>query len=240
MIILPAIDILNQQPVRLYQGDYNQKEVVGQSVLEIAKAFEEAGASYLHLVDLDGAKEGSLINQDIIIEVAKNVSIPIEIGGGIRTLEAIKFYLDNGISRVILGTSALEDDVLLNRAIQLYGNKIAVGIDCKDGFVYGRGWLQASQRNYIEFAKELEAKGVDTIIVTDISKDGTMLGPNVEMLQNLQKEVRMNLVASGGIKDMSHIQQLIDIQIYGAITGKAMYHKTLDLPNAISLCENSL
>lgn len=239
MIILPAIDILNKQPVRLYQGDYNQKEVVGQSVLEIALAFEKAGASYLHLVDLDGAKEGSLINQDIIIEVVKNVCIPVEIGGGIRSLEAIKFYIDHGVSRVILGTSAIEDANLLNEAIALYGDKIAVGIDCKDGYVYGRGWLQASKLYYIDFAKTLEAQGVKTIIVTDISKDGTMLGPNVEMLDILSKEVKMDIVASGGIKDVTHIQQLIDIQLYGAITGKAMYHNTLDLKEAIMLCGNA-
>lgn len=237
MIIIPAIDIINKQPVRLYQGDYNQKEVVGQSILDLALTFEKEGAKYLHLVDLDGAKEGSLMNQEVIVEVAKKLSIPIEIGGGIRTMESIDYYLDNGIDRVILGTSAMEDEALLQKAIAKYKERIAIGLDCKDGYVYGRGWLASSSLYYIDFAKELEKKGVKTIIVTDISKDGTLSGPNVEMLEKLSKEVNMNIVASGGIRDITHIKALKKIGVYGAITGKAMYHKTLDLKEAIKISE---
>lgn len=237
MIIIPAIDIINKQPVRLYQGDYNQKEVVGQSILELAKTFEKEGADYLHLVDLDGAKEGSLINQEVIVEVANTLSIPVEIGGGIRSMESISFYLDHGLARVILGTSAMEDPQLLEEALSKYGDKIAVGIDCKNGYVYGRGWLEASELYYIDFAKTLEAKGVKTIIVTDISKDGTLSGPNVEMLKNLSEAVSMDIVASGGIKDINDIQALKDLGLYATITGKAMYHKTLDLKEAIALCK---
>lgn len=237
MIIIPAIDIINKQPVRLYQGDYNQKEVVGQSILDLALTFEKEGAKYLHLVDLDGAKEGSLMNQEVIVEVAKKLSIPIEIGGGIRTMESIDYYLDNGIDRVILGTSAMEDEALLQKAIAKYKERIAIGLDCKDGYVYGRGWLASSSLYYIDFAKELEKKGVKTIIVTDISKDGTLSGPNVEMLEKLSKEVNMNIVASGGIRDITHIKELKKIGVYGAITGKAMYHKTLDLKEAIKISE---
>lgn len=237
MIIIPAIDIINKKPVRLYQGDYNKKEIVGESVLELAKMFEVKGAQYLHLVDLDGAKEGSLINQQVIVEVAKALSIPVEIGGGIRTMEAISYYLDNGISRVILGTSAMENPSFLEEALTKYGDKIAVGIDCKDEYAYGRGWLSASKLHYIEFAKQLEQKGVKTIIVTDISKDGTLSGPNVEMLKKLKKEVRMDIVASGGIKDIKDIEALKAIHVYGAITGKAMYHQTLSLEEAIALCK---
>lgn len=237
MIIIPAIDIINKQPVRLYQGDYNQKEVVGQSILELAKEFEKEGAKFLHLVDLDGAKEGSLINQEVIIEVAKTLSIPVEIGGGIRTMEAISFYLDNGLSRVILGTSAMEDEKLLSDALNKYGDKIAVGIDCKDGYVYGRGWLEASTLHYVDFAKSLEAKGVKTIIVTDISKDGTLSGPNLEMLKTLKENVNIDIVASGGIRDIGNIKDLNDLDVYGAITGKAMYHGTLNLKEAIALTE---
>ncbi len=240
MIILPAIDILNKQPVRLYQGDYNQKEVVGQSIVEIALTFEQQGASYLHLVDLDGAKDGKLVNQQCIIDVVNAVSIPVEIGGGIRSLEAITHYIEQGVARVILGTSAMEDPNLLQQAIALYGAKIAVGIDCKDEYVYGRGWLEASNLHYLDFAQTLQEQGVQTIIVTDISKDGTLLGPNVEMLKRLQEVVDMQIIASGGIKDLSHIQQLLDIHIYGAITGKAMYHQTLDLKEAIALCEKTV
>ena len=237
MIIIPAIDIINKQPVRLYQGDYNQKEVVGKSILELAKTFEKQGAQYLHLVDLDGAKEGSLINQESIVEVAKTLHIPVEIGGGIRSMESISYYLDNGISRVILGTSAMEDSAFLEAALAKYGDKIAVGIDCKDGYVYGRGWLEASELQYLDFAKQLEAKGVKTIIVTDISKDGTLSGPNVEMLKELSERVDMDIVASGGIKDIDDIKALKQLGLYATITGKAMYHKTLDLQEAITLCK---
>lgn len=237
MIIIPAIDIINKQPVRLYQGDYEQKEVVGQSILELAKTFEKEGAQYLHLVDLDGAKEGSLINQESIIEVAKSVSIPVEIGGGIRSLASISYYLDHGIDRVILGTSAMENPNLLEEALAKYGDKIAVGIDCKDGYAYGRGWLEASQLHYLDFAKTLEEKGVKTIIVTDIARDGTLSGPNVEMLETLSKHVSIDIVASGGIKDIEDIKSLKKIGLYATITGKAMYHKTLDLQEAIQLCK---
>lgn len=238
MIILPAIDIINRQPVRLYQGDYAQKEVVGQSVLELAKKFEKEGASYLHLVDLDGAKEGVLTNQEVIVEVAEKLSIPVEIGGGIRSMESVSYYLNRGVSRVILGTSAMEDPAFLEAALAAYGDQIAVGIDCKDGYVYGRGWLEASSLYYIDFAKQLEAKGVKTVIVTDISKDGTLSGPNIDMLSKLKNEVSMNIVASGGIHVMDDIKALQALDLYGAISGKAMYHKTLNLKEAIAYCEN--
>lgn len=152
-------------------------------------------------------------------------------------MESISFYLDHGLARVILGTSAMEDPQLLEEALSKYGDKIAVGIDCKNGYVYGRGWLEASELYYIDFAKTLEAKGVKTIIVTDISKDGTLSGPNVEMLKNLSEAVSMDIVASGGIKDINDIQALKDLGLYATITGKAMYHKTLDLKEAIALCK---
>lgn len=237
MIILPAIDILDQKPVRLYQGDYGKSQCVGESILDIAKTFEKEGASYVHMVDLNGAKEGKKVNQNIIVEVASTLQIPVEVGGGIRCMEDVEFYLQNNVSRVILGTAAIEDMDFLKKAVELYKEKIAVGLDCKDGFVCGNGWLSKSNLEYISFAKELQAIGVTTVIVTDISKDGTMMGPNVEMLKNLKEAVDMNIIASGGIKDMSHIQQLLDISVYGAITGKAMYEKTLSLKDAIVLCE---
>lgn len=237
MIILPAIDIINKRPVRLYQGDYNQVEEVDGSVLELAKRFEALGATYLHLVDLDGAKSGLKENQDIIKEVANSISIPIEVGGGIRDMESIAYYLDNGIDRVILGTSAIENLQLLETALKQYGDRIAVGIDCKDGFVYGRGWLEASDLYYVDFAKQLKGLGVKTIIVTDISKDGTLAGVNVEMLKQLQDEVDIQIIASGGVKDINDIYKLKELGVYGAITGKAMYHKTLDLKEALQVCE---
>lgn len=237
MIILPAIDILDHAPVRLYQGDYDQKETVGESILDIAKTFEKEGACYVHMVDLNGAKEGKKCNQEVIIEVANAISIPVEVGGGIRSMEDVASYLEHGVARVILGTAALEDEAFLKQAIHTYQEKIAVGIDCKDGFVCGNGWLSESQWNYIDFAKKMEELGVQTIIVTDISKDGTMMGPNVEMLKALKQTVNMQIIASGGIKDITHIEALKQLEIYGAITGKAMYAKTLSLPEAIALCK---
>ena len=235
MIIIPAIDIIDGKPVRLYQGDYNKKEIVAKDVLDTSKKFEYLGAQWIHLVDLDGAKKGELVNLNVIIEIAQTLSIPVEVGGGIRTFEDIKYLIDNGVSRVILGTSAMEDEKLLNKALRAYGEKIAVGIDCKDGYVCGRGWLQKSSIHYIEFAKRLEKLGVKNIIVTDISKDGTLEGPNIEMLNELKKEVCMDITASGGIRDVSNIKALKEIDVYGAITGKAIYAKTLSLEEAIKV-----
>lgn len=233
MIILPAIDILDEKPVRLYQGDYNKKECVGDSILDIAQTFENEGAAYVHMVDLNGAKEGKKVNQDIIVKTAQSLSIPVEVGGGIRSMEDVDFYLQQGVSRVILGTAAIEDQSFLKAALAKYDDAIAVGIDCKDGYAYGRGWLAESKLEYIAFAKQMEALGVKTIIVTDISRDGTMEGCNVEMLKNLSKEVSMDIIASGGIRDIQHIKELADLKLYGAITGKAMYAKTLSLSDAI-------
>ena len=236
MIILPAIDIIDQKPVRLYQGDYDKKEVVGDSITDIARAFEKEGAKYLHMVDLDGAKEGRKCNQEIICQTAKKLSIPIEVGGGIRSMDDVDFYIENGVSRVILGTAAIEDKEFLSKAVKKYKEKIAVGIDCKENKVCTRGWLSDSGTDYIEFAKEMEKAGVRTVIVTDIAKDGTMEGPNVNMLKKLKKHVSMNIVASGGIKSIEHIKELKEAGLYGAITGKAMYSKTLDLKEALNVC----
>ncbi|MFR4997830.1 MAG: 1-(5-phosphoribosyl)-5-[(5-phosphoribosylamino)methylideneamino]imidazole-4-carboxamide isomerase [Clostridium paraputrificum] len=235
MIIIPAIDIIDGKPVRLYQGDYNKKEIVSEDVFDTSKNFEDLGAQWVHLVDLDGAKKGELVNSNVIIKVAQSLSIPIEVGGGIRNFENIKYLIDNGVSRVILGTSAMEDENLLKKALREYGEKIAVGIDCKEGYACGRGWLQESSIHYIEFAKRLEKLGVKNIIVTDISKDGTLEGPNIEMLNELKKEVSIDITASGGIRDISNIKDLKEIDVYGAITGKAIYAKTLSLEEAIKV-----
>ena len=236
MIILPAIDIIDRKPVRLYQGDYAQKEIVGSSVMELAKNFEQSGAEYIHLVDLDGAKEGKRVNHEIILETAHALDVPVEVGGGIRTMAQIESYLENGIDRVILGTSAMEDPQLLQDALRRYGERIAVGIDCRDGLVYGRVWLEASELHYITFARQLEEMGVQTVIVTDISKDGTLSGPNTDMLAALKEQSGMRIIASGGIRSIEDIAALKQLGLYGAITGKAMYHGTLDLKAAISLC----
>ena len=227
MIILPAIDIIDRKPVRLYQGDYAQKEIVGSSVMELAKNFEQSGAEYIHLVDLDGAKEGKRVNHEIILETAHALDVPVEVGGGIRTMAQIESYLENGIDRVILGTSAMEDPQLLQDALRRYGERIAVGRE---------ETLEASELHYITFAKQLEEMGVQTVIVTDISKDGTLSGPNTDMLAALKGQSGMRIIASGGIRSIEDIAALKQLGLYGAITGKAMYHGTLDLKAAISLC----
>lgn len=233
MIILPAIDIIDGKPVRLFQGDYAKKEVVASSVLETARSFEEAGAEFVHLVDLDGARAGSGQNRDLIVQTAQSLSVPVEVGGGIRTMETIRDYLENGVERVILGTAALENPALLEEALQSYGERIAVGLDCREGKVSVSGWLNDSNADYLEFAEKMERMGVKTIIFTDISRDGTLSGPNLEMLKALQQRVGLQIIASGGIKDLEHIGQLAGLDLYGAITGKAMYAGTLDLVQAI-------
>lgn len=240
MIILPAIDIIDGKPVRLYQGDYDKKEIVAEDIFETAKSFERSGAKYLHLVDLDGAKNGSNQNHELVIKIASMLNIPVELGGGIRSFETIKYLLDNGVSRVILGTIAIEDEELLTKAIEAYGEKIAVGIDCKDGKVYGRGWLAGSNLDYIDFARKMEKLGVKNIIVTDISKDGTLEGPNVEMLRKLKETVKIDITASGGIRDIENIKDLLEINLYGAITGKAIYAGTLSLEEAIKISEKQV
>ncbi|MGL5415722.1 MAG: 1-(5-phosphoribosyl)-5-[(5-phosphoribosylamino)methylideneamino]imidazole-4-carboxamide isomerase [Clostridium sp.] len=237
MVILPAIDIIDGKPVRLYKGDYSTKEIVSEDVLETAKNFKKLGAEWIHLVDLDGAKDKKPKNLDLVLKVAKEVNIKVEIGGGIRTLDTIKKYIDGGVDRVILGTVAIEDKELLKTAVSLYGEKIAVGIDCTNGYAYGNGWFEESKLHYIDFAKELEKIGVKNIIVTDIQKDGTLEGANIEMLEKLSKEVSIDITASGGVKDIEDIEKLKKINLYGAITGKALYTKKLSLEEAIKIAK---
>ncbi len=239
MIILPAIDLIGGQCVRLYQGDYAQKEVVAASVEDTIQAFTQAGAEWIHMVDLDGAKSGKKENADVIVSMVQKTSANIEVGGGIRTMEDISFYLEHGIKRVILGTAAINNPELLQEALEKYGDKIAVGMDCKDGYACASGWLERSDLFYIDFAKRLADIGVKNIIFTDISKDGTMNGPNLEMLKNLKNSSNVDITASGGIKNMEHIRQLKDLDVYGAITGKAMYAGTLNLQEAIQLCREA-
>lgn len=237
MIVIPAIDILDGVGVRLYQGKYEKKDVVASSVEETATYFANMRAPYLHMVDLNGAKSGTRENAKIIVKCAKKIDVPIEVGGGIRTMEDIAFYLEQGIARVILGTSALKDKMFLKQALNRYADRIVVGIDCKDGYVQAQGWLESSDIYYLDFAKEMEKLNVKTIIVTDISKDGTLAGPNYEMLEKLQEAVNMDIIASGGIKNLDHIKRLNSMRLYGAITGKAIYAKTLDLNEAWKICK---
>jgi phosphoribosylformimino-5-aminoimidazole carboxamide ribotide isomerase len=235
MKIFPAIDIINGSAVRLVQGDYSKKTVYSSSPVEVARGFERCGAKFLHTVDLDGAKDGSLSNFETVKEIAKKTGLFIEIGGGIRDEERIKKYLENGVDRVILGTAALENPDFLKRAVDKYKEKIAVGIDAKDGFVAVRGWLNVSEKNAVDFCKEIEKIGVSTVIFTDISRDGAENGTNTKLYKQLKNELKMNIVASGGITFTSEIKELSDIGLYGAILGKALYTNKIDLREAISL-----
>ncbi len=236
MIILPAIDLKDGKCVRLYKGDFDKSEVVAESALETALSFKAAGSEFIHMVDLDGALKGKGVNYDIVSEIIKKVNIPVELGGGIRDIETIDFLINIGLSRVILGTAALNNPEFVKEAVKKYGDKIAIGIDAKDEFVAIDGWINVSKVNYIDFAKEMEKLGVKTIIFTDISKDGTLQGPNLEQLYNIQKSVSCNIIASGGIKDIEDLKAINKMGIHGAITGKAIYSGNIDLKEAIEEC----
>ena len=201
MIVIPAIDIIGGKAVRLYQGDYKKKEVVGNDILHIAKEFEKNGAKYIHLVDLDGAKKGKLVNKKIIVNLAKELSIPIEVGGGIRSYSEVDELINSGVSRVILGTAALEDEEFVEGVVRDFGEKLAVGVDCKKGYICTKGWLEESNVHYIDFCRRMEKIGVKNIILTDISKDGTLEGTNISMVKQLKNYVSLNITASGGVRD---------------------------------------
>ena len=219
MIILPAIDIKDGQCVRLFKGDYSTASKVADDAYDVAESFVNAGAEWMHMVDLDGAKDGKRKNSELIIDVAKNTDIKIEVGGGIRNMDTIEYYLENGIDRVILGSAAVKDQHFV--------------IDAKDGIVCAEGWTDKSELNYIDLAKQMEQIGVKTIVFTDINQDGTLAGPNLVQLDNLSHNVSCDIVASGGISNIKDIINLHDLNIYGAITGKAIYSGNLDLKLAI-------
>ena len=234
MIILPAIDIKDGQCVRLYQGDFSTAEKVAEDALETAQRFAQAGAKWLHAVDLDGALEGRPVNKALLSQIVRHTPLKVEVGGGIRSMDTIAAYLDLGVSRVILGSAALNDPALVAEAIELYGSDaIAVGIDAKDGLVSAQGWLADSQVHYLDLAKRMSEIGVETIIFTDISRDGTLSGPNLEQLTALQKTVGGQIIASGGIRELGDIEALRQAGLYGAICGKSLYKGTLDLAEAI-------
>ena len=240
MIILPAIDIKDRTPVRLYQGEFDTVHKVAENALQTAKQFEQAGAEWIHMVDLDGACEGHPVNDDIFIEVAEQTNLKVELGGGIRTLEDIARYIEGGISRVILGSVALHNPALVREAVARYGDAIAVGIDAKDGMVRGSGWLEASDVHFVDLAKAMGEAGVRTIIYTDISKDGTWSGPSVAHYEQLIAACpEVNIIASGGIRDIDNIKELKVAGLYGAICGKSLYEGTLSLEAALTLAKEA-
>ena len=234
MIILPAIDIKDKTCVRLYKGDFSTVEKVAEDPLETALSFKQQGAEWLHMVDLDGAKDALPKNRDIFLDVAAHSGLKVEVGGGIRSLDTVEAYLSGGISRVILGSAAVKDPELVFSAVREYGNRIAVGIDAKDGMVAVEGWLDGSEVYFTDLAVQMEIAGVETIIFTDISKDGTLSGPNLSQLSALQKAVSCNIIASGGISDRKDIRALYQAGLYGAICGKSLYRGTLTLRDALT------
>jgi phosphoribosylformimino-5-aminoimidazole carboxamide ribotide isomerase len=235
MIILPAIDIKDGNCVRLLKGDYATVEKVAESPYIAAQRFADAGAKWMHMVDLDGAKDAKLVNADLIADVAKTSGLSVEVGGGIRDMNAVEYYLSGGINRVILGSAAVKNQQFVIDAVKAYGDRIVVGIDAKDGMVRAEGWLDNSEINYIELAKKMEAVGVQTIVFTDIEQDGTLEGPNLKQLDDLVHEVSCNIIASGGVAVLKDIINLSELNVYGAICGKSIYSGTLDLGQALEI-----
>ena len=238
MLIFPAIDIKGGRCVRLYQGKFDTAEQVANDYMQTALSFRKAGCEWIHMVDLDGSLAGRRVNQAIYLDVARNSGLKVELGGGIRTLGDVAFYLEQGIARVILGSVVLENPGLISRAIELYGaEKIAVGIDAKAGKVATRGWLDVNEITYLELAKRMEALGAEYIIFTDIGRDGMLAGPNLEQLCALQEAVACKITASGGVTNLDDIIALRDKGFYGAICGRSIYKGTLDLAEAVRVCE---
>ena len=234
MLIYPAIDLYEGKAVRLLKGDYAQMTVYSDHPLEIAEDFQKAGATCLHTVDLEGAKSGETPNLEVIRHIVRNTDLFTEVGGGIRSMQVIERYLDAGIGRVILGTAAVTDRPFLERAAADYKEKIAVGVDIKDGYVAIKGWTEKSELNAFDFCKDLQQLGIRTIICTDISRDGAMKGTNVELYDKLREMLDMQIIASGGVTDMNDIIRLKSMDLYGAIIGKAYYTGAIDLKEAIA------
>ena len=235
MIILPAIDMYDKKAVRLFKGDYSKMTVYSDNPIEIALDFKRCGAEFIHLVDLEGAKDGTTPNIDVVEKIIKETGLKVEIGGGIRSKETLERYLSIGVSRVILGTAAVTDREFLLWAVKNFGEKIAVGADIKDGFVAIKGWLEKSEIRCEEFFLDMENIGVKTIICTDISKDGAMQGTNRNLYKELSQKFSIDIVASGGVSSLDDIMALKEMQLYGAIVGKAYYIKAIDLEEAIRL-----
>lgn len=236
MILIPAIDIKDGKCVRLFRGDYATAHQVAENAVAAACSFREAGAEWVHVVDLNGAKEAKPENSDLIFRILKESGLKLEVGGGIRSMETVNLYLQKGISRVILGTAAVSDPEFVRKAVRKYGERIAVGIDAKDGLVAQNGWTETSSVDYLDMAKFMEQAGVKYLIFTDIDRDGTLSGPNLDMLDSLNQAVSCNVIASGGVATIKDIANLLDLDLYGAICGKAVYTGDLDLKNAILLC----
>ena len=237
MILFPAIDLYEKKAVRLYKGDYANMTVYSENPIEIARDFEAKGCTHIHMVDLEGAKDGTTPNIAIVAQVAKETSLFVEIGGGIRSMETVERYLNAGVSRVILGTAAVNDEAFLRSAVTKYGDKIAVGADVKDGYIAIKGWLEKSAVTLEAFLQKMQAIGVKNIICTDISKDGAMQGTNLALYRQLSEKFSLEITASGGVSTMEDIRQLRKMDIYGAIIGKAYYTGAIDLAEALEVAK---
>lgn len=233
MRIYPAIDIKDGKCVRLLRGSFDDVTVYGDDPAAMAQKWEAQGGEFIHVVDLDGALKGHGVNAEAIKSICEAVSVPVETGGGIRTMEDIKAKLDCGINRVIIGTKAVSDRAFVKEAVELYGDRIVIGIDAKDGMVAVEGWEKTSEFKAVEFAKIMEDIGVKTIVYTDIATDGTLAGPNVNAMREMAKSVNMDVIASGGIGTTEHIRSLADTGVEGVIVGRALYAGTVKLADAI-------
>ncbi len=235
MNIFPAIDLVGGKAVRLFKGDYAQMTVYSDNPIEILKDFEKSGAKYAHIVDLEGAKGGDTPNFETIKYLVENTSLFIEVGGGIRSMEVIDKYISIGVKRVILGTVAVENEEFLIKALEKYGDRIAVGVDLKDGFVAIKGWTEKSTLKAFDFLNKLDKLGVKTVICTDVSKDGAMVGTNHALYEEMRKTLSLDIIASGGVSSIEDVKRLTKLGIYGAIIGKAYYTRAIDLKEAIEV-----
>ena len=237
MNIFPAIDLVGGKAVRLFKGDYAQMTVYSDNPLEVAKDFEQQGAKHIHLVDLEGAKDGTTPNIETVKSIVENTSLFTEIGGGIRNMETARKYISIGIDRIILGTAAVNDEAFLKEAVAEFGDKVAVGVDIKDGFVAIKGWTEKSEFSAFDFCEKMQNLGVKTLICTDISKDGAMQGTNHELYKELSARFDMNITASGGVSSIEDVKKLTKLGIYGAIIGKAYYTGAINLKEAVEVAK---
>ncbi len=237
MNIFPAIDLYGGKAVRLLKGDYSNMTVYSDDPPAKAEEFADAGAEYIHLVDLEGARDGSAVNFETAAAIIRESGLKAQIGGGIRSEDVIRRYLDAGAMRVILGTAALEDPDFLSRMLGRYGEHIAVGVDVRDGLVAVKGWLETSSTDCFDFIGTLSDMGVRTVICTDISKDGAMSGTNLPLYQSLSSRFGMDIVASGGVSTIDDVRALRDMELYGAILGRAIYTGGIDLKEAIEVAQ---
>ncbi|MFB0920244.1 MAG: 1-(5-phosphoribosyl)-5-[(5-phosphoribosylamino)methylideneamino]imidazole-4-carboxamide isomerase [Oscillospiraceae bacterium] len=240
MELYPAIDLCDGKAVRLLRGDYTKMTVFSDAPLDVARDFKTAGAKFLHLVDLDGAKDGGTANYDTIKSIVAESGLAVEVGGGIRNIGTVERYLELGVLRVVIGTSAVTDPEFLLEAVSRYGNKIAVAVDIRDGFVATHGWTQISAEDCFDFCTRMQDIGVKTIICTDISKDGAMQGVNLDLYKELTKRFSMDIVASGGVTAIGDLILLARTGVAGAILGKSLYTGSIDLASAIAVLKKAV